>query len=659
MKTDRRICLLVTIGLWGCGSSSSSSTIDASSDAPLASRDVAASDVIPAADLPAGTRFDVALVPDTLMPDTLTPDTWVASPSDGSASDGTLVTPTDTLSIPEIPPSTDLPQAIDAPPAMDSLVARQDSASIADGGSVVASTSTPDDSTEPTICSTVKLGDRDLSGDQTYDIVMPDCFRLSGTITLDSPLPDGAVFGNGSVNAFKIIRDASNRVTDTISYAATITAVDASHFRYTMGVPADTYEMMYDFAVKSSAQMPSVASRIGQESIRVSQSLKHDVTLPAIDVATYTVTVTGTQALASNGNAFGRFIEVIAVNGRNTLMVNGMSMTAGASIPIGMWVPKETITPFIMVQESPGATSPWVSGYVSQFKLDPITPTADFSLALPAAAKISGTISDPNQMLSPMLATGGAGTSAVSYYHCDTLDIGTFPDPIFMYMEGSTSSFFSASTSHAFYARKGLTCVTYANYAIATGTKGAMPTRAGENTYAFMQDPTPKSPDGITLTADITRNITVPDLGAQVTVTGTVKDARGIAIPSANLSFNSRSLTTAAVMDKTFVGSLDVGSAGTYTLHALPGIYAMSIALATGTVGSSTTLDAGVAKDAAPDSSFSLPDLGAGGDCTTLAACCPTLSGNNLTLCNTLVSTNVASACTTYLGLFKLAGSCQ
>jgi len=33
----------------------------------------------------------------------------------------------------------------------------------------------------------------------------------------------------------------------------------------------------------------------------------------------------------------------------------------------------------------------------------------------------------------------------------------------------STSDFFSAATSHAFYARKGLTCVPYANYAVAVG----------------------------------------------------------------------------------------------------------------------------------------------------------------------------------------------
>ena len=66
------------------------------------------------------------------------------------------------------------------------------------------------------ICSTVKLGTRDLTASQTYDIVMPDCLRVSGTVTLASPLPDGSVGGNGGVNFFKIIRDENNRVSDMI-----------------------------------------------------------------------------------------------------------------------------------------------------------------------------------------------------------------------------------------------------------------------------------------------------------------------------------------------------------------------------------------------------------------------------------------------------------
>ena len=604
---------------------------------------------------------DVPLSPDTYAADVpLFADTYSTNANDGSASDLFNITQTDALAIPDtlagsdVVLSGDVGTLSDAPLGEDSFSPRLDLAGPADGSSTIASTTTPDDSTDPITCATVKLGDRNLSADQAYDIVMPDCLRLSGTVTLDSPLPSGAVFSNGSVHAFKVIRDANNQVIDNISYAAATTAVDDTHFRYSVGVPAGTYEVMYYFALKSAGQIPSVASRIGQERITVGQSIKHDVTLPAMDVATYTVTVTGTDALASNGNAFGRMIEVVGMNDLNTLMVVGVSMTSGASIPITMWIPRETITPTILVHESPSAMSPYVGGKDSQFKLDKVTPAADFSLALPDAVKISGTVSDPYQMLSPMMGAGGAGSSATSYYQCDPLDTGTFPDPIFMYPEGSVSTYFSASTAHAFYARKGLTCVLSADYAIATGTSGATPTRAGENTFAYMMDPTPRSPDGITLTEDITRNVIVPNLGPQVTVTGTVKDARGAAIPNANLSFNSRSLTTVSVADKTFVGSLDVSSSGSYTLHALPGLYTMSIALPSSTAtGTTTTPDAGVTnQDAAPD-------VGFGGDCTTLAACCSTLSGSTQSTCNTLVSTNNTTTCASYLALFKLAGSCQ
>jgi hypothetical protein len=316
-----------------------------------------------------------------------------------------------------------------------------------------------------------------------------------------------------------------------------------------------------------------------------------------------------------------------------------------------------------MVQMSPVPMAPYTSGSVNQFKLDPITPTGDFSLAQPPFVKISGTISDPYQNLTPVLGIGGLGTSGISHYQCVPLAPATYPDSIFSYLEGSTSDFYSDSPSLAFYPRKGLTCVLYANYAIATGPKGATPTLAGENTYAFMDDPTGKSPDAITLTADITRNVVVPDLGPQVTVTGTVKDARGAAIANARLNFNSRSLVTATVADKTFVGNLDVSSGGAYTLHALPGTYAMWIALPDSTA-STPTADAGVNanKDAGfalPDLGFSLPDLGSGGaDCTTLAACCPTLPASYQTTCSAVASGNVAAACSGILTSMRAQSYC-
>jgi hypothetical protein len=659
MKTNLRIGMLLTIGLWGCGSSSSTPKTTKTPDAPVVSPDAAVvADSKAAADLPGTTHADV----------TLTPDVFVANASDALASDALVVVSVDGFATPDALAGNDVTQVSDVlrPSDVASVAdvpsAQPDAAAVPDGSTVVTSTSAPDNTTDPTICSTVVLGDRALSADQTYDIVMPDCLRLSGTVTLAGPLPAGGVIGNGGVHAFKLIRDANGGVTDMISYAAALTAVDDTHFRYSIGLPADSYDLMYEFGVKSSGTLASVATRIGQEHLTISSSLKHDVTLPAIDVATYTVTLTGTDALPSNGSSFGRFIEVILVNSSNTLMVTGLSPNGATSLP--MWVPRETVTPFFMVQMSPVPTAPYTSGSVNQFKLDPITPTGDFSLAQPPFVKISGTISDPFQNLTPVLGIGGLGTSGISHYQCAPLAPASYPDSIFSYPEGSTSDFFTDSPSLAFYPRKGLTCVPYANYAIATGSKGATPTIAGENTYAFMEDPTVKSPNAITLTADITRNVVVPDLGPQVTVTGTVKDARGAAIPNARLNFNSRSLVTATVADKTFVGNLDVSSGGAYTLHALPGTYAMWIALPAST-GSTPTADAGANanKDAGfalPDLGLSLPDLGSGGaDCTTLTACCPTLPASYQSTCNAVASTNVAAACAGILASMRGQNYCQ
>ena len=522
---------------------------------------------------------------------------------------------------------------------------------------VVSSTNTADPSTDATVCSTVKLTNLSLSADQTYDIVMPDCLHLSGTITLDGTLPDGAVFANGGVNVFKLVKDADGKVTDTTSYAATITPVDTSHFRYSVGVPEGSYEVMYTFVLKSSATIPSTVSRYGQDQITLAQNLKHDVTLSALDLVTATLTVTGTDAIPGSGSLFGRFLTIFGLNASHTIMVSGFSMTAGASVPIAMWIPNEAMTPTLLVQESPVSASPFPSGFVSQFLMDPVGPANAITLALPPTVKISGSISDPNHVLSPMQMMGASGTSAVSYYHCDSMDYGTYPNPIFQLPETSVSSFFSASSGHSFQARKGMECITNAVYAIAVGA-GGLPTRAGENTYAYLQDPTPKSPNLVTLTSDLVRNIDVPALGTQITVRGTVKDAHGNALPGVNLSFTSNTLTNPGLAEKTYVGSLDTGNAGDYVLHILPGSYFYTAALPNSNEASSAG-DAGTAKDASVDLGASLGGGDAGAfDCTTLATCCATLTGSTKSACDTIVSTNSTATCSGYQTIFRATGSC-
>jgi hypothetical protein len=123
--------------------------------------------------------------------------------------------------------------------------------------------------------------------------------------------------------------------------------------------------------------------------------------------------------------------------------------------------------------------------------------------------------------------------------------------------------------------------------------------------------------------------------------------------------FSARHVPIAKV-NKTFVGGLETSDTGTFTMHALPGKYAMSVALPTSTT-STTTPDAGAPnKDAAPDISFMLPDLGGGGaDCTALAACCPTLPATLKSQCETMAASGNAAACTGILTSLKLAGSCQ
>ena len=648
MKTSCGIGLLLAVLVWGCGSNKTSSAPKTNPDAAASTAD----DVGARSDLPANPGGDIS------PPSSPLGDAASVGGNDASVPDVTSAANPDAILPTQPEPSRDAAVATEPqilPPPIDG-------APLLPGTTLVASSTTPDDNTEPATCSTVVLGTQTFSADKSYDIVMPDCRRVSGTVTLAGPLPSGAVYASGAVNAFKIIRDADGRVSDTVSYAASITPVDDTHYRYTMSLPADTYEMQYNFTVKSDARLPSTAVRFAQDRLVVPDSaIKHDVTLPAIDVVTRTATITGTDALASNGSAFGRFIQLMLLNSTHTLLVSGISMTGGPSVAISMWVPRETVKPTLMVQESPVSFAPYASGYASQFQLDAITPTGDFTLAQPAAAKISGTIADPTRALSPMISVGSSGTSAVSYYHCNTQDTGTFPNPIFFYPEGSVSSYFSAATSHFFYVRKGLRCVDYAHYAIATGSPGALPTRAGENTYAFMQDPTPKVTNAITVDADLTRNINVPALGPQVTITGTVKDARGKAVAGAELSVVSRSLSTAAVADKNFVGGLDVSASGEYTLHVLPGTYYVKVALPKDATTVPTTPDAGVStkRDAAPDSRFTWPDLGAGGDCATLAPCCSTLSGSNKTMCDYAVASGVDSSCSSILSLLRLGGSCS
>jgi hypothetical protein len=462
---------------------------------------------------------------------------------------------------------------------------------------------------------------------------------------------------SGNVQAFKLDRDASDKVVDATAYDAQITNVDATHVKYSVGVPAGTYEIMYRFNLKSSDTIPSTASRIGQDRVTLSKNTIHDVTLTALDLVTSTVTVTGSDALPTNGVAYGRYLAVFGVNSSNTILVNGMSMSVAASTSITMWLPNEAFTPTLLEYDAQSSTAPFASGYISQFQLDPVAAADAITLALPALTKISGTVSDPNGVLSPMNMAGNSGTSAPNYYQCNTLDYGSYPNPIFFFPEGSASYFFSAATSHAFYARKGATCVPYANYAIAVGP-GGLSVRTGENTYAYLMDPTPTSPNAIPLGADVVRNIDVPALGAQVTVRGTVKDARGNGLANITLSFESDTLTNPALAHKSYVGSLDSTSTGGYVLHGLPGTYFYTAELPTSDSTTPTpTADAGVAKDAAPDLPNIFGDAGAF-DCATLTSCCNNLSGTTKSSCLTIAATNTASTCAAYQAILQLAGSC-
>jgi hypothetical protein len=60
-----------------------------------------------------------------------------------------------------------------------------------------------------------------------------------------------------------------------------------------------------------------------------------------------------------------------------------------------------------------------------------------------------------------------------------------------------------------------------------------------------------------------------------------------------------------------------------------------------------------------PDVSFTLPDLGVGGNCTTLAACCPSLASGLQSTCNTVVSNNDDTACAALIATLSLLGSCR
>jgi len=647
MQRKSWVAFAIVTGLVGCGSSSSTSNSirdsGATGDAPATKADLGADTVSSnTSDVPA--PDGTASTPDTTPIAELGPDSSAAVDTPALTND-------------DAPPAIDTNAAPDAAPGVDAPApkdtgAQVDSAAVSTTG-VVTSANSDDPVADSIVCATIKAKNVALTTDQALDIVMPDCLRLSGTVTLASPLPDGAVFSNGTVQAFNLERDANNKVVDTTTYHAQTTWVDATHFKYSVGVPAGTYDIMYTFIIKSSATMPSTASRIGQDRVALDKNTIHDVTLAALNLISSTVTVTGSTALPTNGIAYGRFVTVYGVNPSHTLLVSGMSLTVAASTAIPMWLPSETFTPTLQEYDSASTTAPYPSGYVSQFQLAPVAADTAITLALPAFAKISGTVADPNHVLSPMQL---AGTSAPNYYQCNTLDYGTYPDPIFLFPEGSTSDFFSAATSHAFYARKGLTCVPYANYAVAVGA-GGLPSRAGENSYAYMMDPTPKSPNAVTLDSDITRNLEVPALGAQITLHGTVKDARGNGLANINLSFEADTLTNPTLAEKSFIGGVDTTAAGAYTLHALPGTYFYTAELPTSDA-SSTNADAGVSKDATTDLPSSVTGDAGAYDCTTLAACCSTLSGSTRTGCNSIVATNNASTCSTYETILKMGGSC-
>jgi hypothetical protein len=414
------------------------------------------------------------------------------------------------------------------------------------------------------VCSFFDLKSQSITANGNLTITVPDCFAVTGILSIPS-LPLGSTGTSGwVVNAFGA---APNEL-----YPAAITAIDKTHAYYAVAVPTGTYQLAVNlgitFPFQSSPIQGEEMTLAAYPSITVGTAdMTNDVALPVVGaLQTMDVTVNGFGGVDTSN---GLLVEVNLMSSDRTFIATGLSyaITSASvtSLVLPMKMPAGTFNTLVFLSSgNPNGSSANDVHYSSDLIAPDVTVGATATIAIPTVNTLSGTVTDPSSALS----------SAAAFAQEIDLDPSGFSPtvtptpPYFGDLELNRAFFATTALTYVGYSRTGQTRQIVPSYLATVGPGGTGNGR--ENTFETLQ-PNPGG-ETVTVTANLTRNYQVPAVPADVAVEGTIVDSHGNAVVGYALQINSFTITG---LTGAFGGVDTIASdtLGTFTAHVWPGTY--------------------------------------------------------------------------------------
>jgi hypothetical protein len=147
-------------------------------------------------------------------------------------------------------------------------------------------------------------------------------------------------------------------------------------------------------------------------------------------------------------------------------------------------------------------------------------------------------------------------------------------DPDLRVDETSYGSLFTDALSYKTFVRSGESCRLYARFAVSTPQPAVAPTATRENVLSVLDvpmDPPLASPAP-------TNNFAVLNLGSQINISVSVKDASNNNLADHTLTFQSVTLTDGNHTGNRLNAAVTSDASGTANAHILPGTYQIVVA---------------------------------------------------------------------------------
>jgi hypothetical protein len=388
--------------------------------------------------------------------------------------------------------------------------------------------------------------DQSFTADTTATYTVPKGFRVHGTVTLPALPP------NGKLSFGRMTATAQDPMLAGMPVAeVAIEGGAGNSFKYDLVVPAGRMTLVTYLQVDfTGADEGASISRTARESIDVCGDQVHDVALPALG------SLHETALMLTGLSAFDPLIGVVRQTTFSLQSADGtLSVGATADSDVGDVASERAMTPATTLQawidvEDAGKEPPESmreGGYRAFVRAADVPSAASVEAVLPALVKISGTVSDPSQVLQTdmehAISCEGVGESSSGDYSDNALSFRT-------------------------YVRKGPGCrLSNTFVAPLVATHASNENYAGTLTIPF--------PGELVATgADLVRDFTVPAIGPPVTIDVLVEDAEHTTISGARVRALSTALAAPALANARFdTGFATTDDTAHAKLHVLPGTY--------------------------------------------------------------------------------------